>query len=153
VPDVVQALPHVNASLNALATVLLAVGFVLIKQRRETAHKWTMVACFLVSVLFLTCYLAYHAAAGSRRFPDYPPNGVRYAYFGVLATHVILAMVVPPLAICTIVAGLRDRRTVHRRLARWTFPIWMYVSISGVVVYLMLYQLYPSDDLLTIIPF
>ena len=142
-PDAVQALPHVNALLNSVATALLFAGYVLIKQRRETAHKRTMIACFLVSTLFLACYLVYHAMAGSRRFPDYPPAGVRYIYLSILLTHVVLAMAVPPLAIATIVLGLLNRRGAHRRLARWTFPIWMYVSVSGVVVYLMLYQLFP----------
>ena len=149
--DLVPILPHVNASLNALATLLLMAGFMLIKQRREFAHKWTMLGCFVVSMLFLGCYLTYHAFAGSKRFPSYPPTGIRYTYYGILLTHVILAVAVPPLAIATIVMGLRDRRTAHRRLARWTFPIWLYVSITGVIVYLMLYQLYPPRALAAII--
>jgi uncharacterized membrane protein YozB (DUF420 family) len=142
----VQALPHVNASLNALATVLLIFGYVLIRRRRELAHKRTMLACFVVSVLFLVCYVVYHAYAGSKRFPDYPPLAIRYLYYGVLLTHVVLAAAVPFLAVATIYLGLRDRRSAHRRLARWTFPIWLYVSITGVVVYLMLYQLYTAVE-------
>lgn len=142
--DLALALPHVNAALNSLATVLLIIGFVLIKQRKETAHKRTMLACFGVSVLFLICYVIYHVSIeGSKQFPAYPPDIVRYLYYFVLLTHVVLAALVPFLAIATIYFGLRDRRAAHRRVARWTFPIWLYVSITGVVVYLMLYQIYP----------
>ena len=143
--ELVPCLPHVNASLNALATVLLVAGFVLIKRRQEAAHKWTMLACFGVSVLFLACYLTYHfnIPGGSKRFPDYPPIGIQYGYKGILLTHVILAALVPFLAIATIVTGLADNRRWHLRLAKWTFPIWLYVSITGVVVYWLLYQLYP----------
>lgn len=141
-PGAVQALPHVNASLNALATVLLISGFLLIRRRRESAHKRTMLACFLVSVVFLVCYAVYHVSEGNKSFPDYPPLAVRYLYYGILLTHVVLAATVPVLAAATIYLGLSDRRSAHRRLARWTFPIWLYVSITGVVVYTMLYQLY-----------
>ncbi|MDG2382899.1 MAG: DUF420 domain-containing protein [Pirellulaceae bacterium] len=142
-PEFIQLLPHVNASLNGIATVLLVVGYVLIRQRREMAHRRAMLSCFGVSVLFLICYLLYHAYAGSKRFPDYPPQAIRFTYLTILASHIILAALVPFLALATIVLGLRDRRRAHRKLARWTFPIWLYVSITGVVVYLMLYQIYP----------
>jgi putative membrane protein len=143
--DMVEYLPHLNAALNTLATVLLVAGYVLIKRRQETAHKWTMLACFGVSVVFLACYLTYHfnIPGGSKEFPTYPPAAVRYVYYGILPTHVLLAATVPFLAIATIWLGLTDRRRWHRKLARWTFPIWLYVSITGVIVYLMLYQLYP----------
>ncbi len=141
--DLVPLLPHVNASLNALATVLLLVGYVLIRRRQELAHKWTMLACFGVSAAFLACYLTYHYHAGSKRFPEYPPPAVRVIYLGILLTHVVLAATVPFLAIATIWLGLADRRQAHLRLARWTFPIWLYVSITGVIVYVMLYQIYP----------
>lgn len=143
--DIVPLLPHVNAALNATAALLLVAGYVLIKQRREAAHKWTMLACFTVSVLFLACYLTYHAniPGGSKRFPSYPPPAVKYAYYGILLTHVVLAAAVPFLAVATIWLGLADRRRLHKKLAWWTFPIWLYVSITGVVVYVMLYQLFP----------
>ena len=146
-------LPHVNASLNALATVLLVVGFILIKRAHaqpdkrtqlENAHKWTMLGCFGVSVLFLGCYLFYHIVVMdglSKKFPADAGN-VRYFYYAILLTHVVLAAVVPFLAVATIYLGLRDRRKAHRRLAKWTFPIWLYVSITGVIVYVMLYHLY-----------
>ena len=145
--EIVPYLPHVNASLNALATVLLVAGYVQIKRRQETAHKWTMLACFGVSVLFLACYLTYHfnIPGGSKRFPSYPPISIQYAYKGLLLTHVVLAALVPFLAIATITTGLRDARLWHRRLAKVTFPIWLYVSVTGVIVYLLLYQLFPPQ--------
>ena len=143
--DLVLILPHVNATLNALATVLLVLGYVQIKRRQELAHKWTMLSCFAVSVAFLACYVTYHILLEgvSKRFPSYPPPLVRTAYYAILLTHVVLAAAVPFLAVATIWLGLADKRIAHRRLARWTFPIWLYVSVTGVIVYLMLYQLYP----------
>jgi uncharacterized membrane protein YozB (DUF420 family) len=143
--EIVPYLPHVNASLNALATALLVLGYIQIKRRNEAAHKWTMLTCFGVSVLFLACYLTYHfnLPGGSKRFPSYPPVGVQYAYKGILLTHIVLAALVPFLALATIVTGLRDARAWHRRLAKVTFPIWLYVSVTGVLVYLLLYQLFP----------
>jgi putative membrane protein len=137
-----ESLPHVNAALNGLAALLLVAGYVLIKQRRETAHKWTMMSCFGVSALFLICYLTYHIGiGGGKRFPE-ETGMVRTFYLGILISHAILAVAVPPLAIVTIYHGWRDNRVQHRRLARWTFPIWLYVSVTGVVVYWMLYQMY-----------
>jgi putative membrane protein len=141
--DLIEQLPHLNASLNALATVLLITGYVQIKRRQEAAHKWTMLACFAVSVAFLASYLTYHIVIGRKLFPAYPPLVIQYAYKAVLLTHVILAATVPFLALATIWLGLADRRQAHRKLAWWTFPIWLYVSVTGVIVYLMLYQLYP----------
>ncbi len=137
-----EMLPHVNASLNAVATLLLVVGYVQIKQRRELAHRRTMLACFAVSALFLASYLTYHIGIeGSKKFPaEYPT--ARLFYLFVLATHAVLAALVPVLAIVSIYLGLRDRRAAHRRVARWTLPIWLYVSVTGVIVYLMLYQIY-----------
>ena len=139
----VADLPAVNAALNACATALIVAGLVLIKQRRETAHKWTMLAAFAVSVVFLGCYLTYHWQHGSQKFPTYPPAVVRYGYYALLLTHVLLAATVPFLAGGTIYLGLKDRRASHRRLARWTWPIWLYVSVTGVVIYVVLYQVYP----------
>ncbi len=144
--DFVKLAPHLNASLNALATMLLILGYVLIKRRQEAAHKWTMLACFAVSVVFLGCYLTYHYHLDgvSKKFPAYPPAAVRVGYYVILVSHVLLAAVVPFLAVATIYAGLADKRPLHRRLAKVTFPIWLYVSITGVIVYGMLYQLYPA---------
>ena len=132
-------LPHVNASLNCLAAILLVIGFIFIKRRYETAHKITMISCFGVSVAFLICYLTYHSQYGDTKFPRERYPTVAYLYYGLLITHVILAAIVPVLAIVTIVLGLRDKRTAHRRWARITFPIWLYVSITGVLVYFSLY--------------
>ena len=142
--DLVRYLPHVNASLNALATVLLVLGYVLIKRRQERAHMWVMLSCFGVSVLFLACYLTYHALLQgvSKPFPSYPPPAIRIGYYAILISHIILAAAVPFLALATIYAGLANRRVAHVRLARWTFPIWLYVSITGVIIYLALYQIY-----------
>jgi putative membrane protein len=138
---VIEYLPTVNASLNATATALLMIGFVLIKQRRETAHKWVMITTFVVSMLFLTCYLVYHAQVGHVKFTG--PEPVATVYRTILFSHVLLAATVPVLAGRTLYLGLRDRRETHRRWAKWTFPIWLYVSITGVVIYFMLYHLYP----------
>jgi uncharacterized membrane protein YozB (DUF420 family) len=143
--EMAHSLPHVNASLNALATALLVVGYVLIRQRRESAHRGVMLACLGVSILFLISYVVYHMhIGGGRRFPDYPADAIRYAYYFVLLTHIVLAAFVPFLAVASIYLGLRDRRAWHRRLAKWTFPIWLYVSVTGVVVYAMLYHLFPA---------
>ena len=143
--DFVKLAPHLNASLNALATVLLVLGYWQIKKGREAAHKRTMLACFAVSVVFLASYVTYHyqLEGVSKKFPSYPPAAVRTAYYAILISHVILAAAVPFLAAATIYTGLADRRTAHRWMAKWTFPIWLYVSVTGVIVYLMLYQLYP----------
>lgn len=138
----VRSLPTVNAGLNALAALLLVLGWVLIKQRRETAHKWVMISALGVSIAFLACYVVYHLEVGSVKFQG--PPGVRTLYLGLLLTHVVLAATVPALAVATIYLALRERRAAHRRLARWTLPIWLYVSVTGVVIYAMLYHLYPS---------
>jgi len=138
--------PLVNASLNALATILLLLGYVLIKQRKEALHKWTMLSCFLVSVVFLICYLTYHYLAGSTKFPTYPSAAIRYFYYTILVSHIILAVYVPVGAVITIYYGLKDNRVKHRKWARVTFPIWLYVSVTGVIVYLMLYQIYPPVE-------
>ncbi len=134
-----SVLPHVNASLNLLATVLLVTGLLLIKAGRERAHRNVMLAAFAVSCAFLGCYLAHKAIHGDTPFPRsaYPAWAV--PYYILLASHVLLAVTVPFLAIATIVLALRDRRTAHKRLARITFPVWLYVSVTGVLVYLVLY--------------
>ena len=131
-------LPAVNAVLNATAAVLLVVGYMLIKQRREVAHRRTMYVAFATSIVFLTCYLAYHydlkSRTGASGVPFRGPPPVSYVYYTILITHVVLALTVPVLASWTIYLGLRDRHPAHRRLARWTYPIWLYVSVTGVVI-------------------
>jgi uncharacterized membrane protein YozB (DUF420 family) len=142
--DWIRFLPHLNASLNLVATSLLLVGYGLIRRRREEAHKRTMLACFAVSILFLTSYLIYHANHPSTRFPSYPPTWVRILYYAILISHIILAATVPFLASATIYFGWTNNRRKHKRLAKWTFPIWLYVSVTGVLVYMMLYQIFPN---------
>jgi uncharacterized membrane protein YozB (DUF420 family) len=134
----VHDLPAVNASLNALSGVLLLLGFTLIHRRRVELHRKVMIAAFATSSLFLICYVVYHAQVGSVPFPR--QGFVRPLYFAILITHVILAATVPPLAIITLTRGLKGRYPQHRRIARWTFPIWLYVSVTGVLVYVLLYQ-------------
>jgi len=152
-------LVHLNAVLNTLATVLLISGFLLIKRGKQEAHARAMMAAFGVSCLFLISYLTYHIIVGRVEFTH--PGAVRTVYLTILLTHILLAVTVPFLAMATLFFGLRgtgvwgagrfgksDRKNYmarHRRLARWTFPIWLYVSITGVVVYVMLYHLgHPS---------
>jgi uncharacterized membrane protein YozB (DUF420 family) len=134
----VHDLPAVNASLNALSGLLLLLGFTLIHRRRVELHRKVMIAAFATSSLFLICYVVYHAQVGSVPFPR--QGFVRPLYFTILITHVILAATVPPLAIITLTRGLKGRYPQHRRIARWTFPIWLYVSVTGVLVYVLLYQ-------------
>lgn len=134
----VHDLPAVNASLNALSGILLACGYMLMRQRRIELHRRFMIAAFAASSLFLVCYVIYHAQVGSVPFPR--QGFVRLLYFVILITHVVLAATVPPLAIITLTRGLKGRYPQHRRIARWTFPIWMYVSVTGVLVYVLLYQ-------------
>ena len=136
----IAQLPAVNATLNAIAAVLLACGYVMIRRRRIETHRRFMLAAFATSALFLTSYLVYHANVGSRPFMGQGP--VRVVYFTILITHVVLAAVVLPMALITLTHGLRGRFERHVPIARWTLPIWMYVSVTGVIVYLMLYQIY-----------
>ena len=136
----VHDLPTVNATLNATAAVLLMAGYILIRRRQITAHRRVMLTAFAVSVVFLICYLIYHAQVGSVHFPG--TGAIRTVYFTILITHTILAACVPVLAIITLNRALKARFDKHRQIARWTFPIWLYVSVTGVVVYVMLYHLY-----------
>lgn len=137
-------LPAMNASLNGLAAILLVLGYRAIKARQETLHKWTMTLALLVSAVFLASYLYFHFVVQDGQPARFSGQGfVRWAYFGILLTHTILAVIVAPLAIFVAIQGWRDRRPSHVRLARWTWPIWLYVSVTGIVVYWMLYQMYP----------
>ena len=135
----VHSLPAVNATLNGTSTVLLITGHELMKRQRIAAHKRVMLAAFAVSVAFLISYLVYHAQVGSVRYQKTGP--IRVVYFSILVSHTILAATVPVLAIITLRRGLRGDFQRHRRIARWTYPIWLYVSVTGVIVYLMLYRL------------
>lgn len=134
----IHTLPAVNASLNAISGVLLVIGYGLMRARRIELHRRVMIAAFVTSSLFLVCYLIYHARVGSVRFTR--EGFVRPVYFTILITHVTLAAAVLPLAIVTLTRGLKGRYPRHRAIARWTFPIWLYVSVTGVLVYVLLYQ-------------
>lgn len=133
-----EDLPAVNASLNAISGALLLAGYFMMRARRIEQHRRFMIAAFATSSLFLVSYLVYHAQVGSVRFTR--QGLVRPLYFTILITHVTLAAAVLPLAILTLFRGLKGRYPQHRRIARWTFPIWLYVSVTGVLVYVLLYQ-------------
>jgi putative membrane protein len=133
-------LPALNATLNALAAVFLVAGYAAIRAGRRTLHKRCMLGALTTSALFLTSYVVYHANAGSVPFTG--QGAVRVVYFAILLTHVVLAAAILPLALITTARGLRSQFARHVRIARWTLPIWLYVSVTGVVIYLMLYQLY-----------
>lgn len=131
-------LPTLNAVLNGTSAVLLAFGYLFIRRKKVNLHKACMVSAFVISTLFLVSYLIYHYHAGSKPFPG--EGWTRPLYFSILISHVILASVSLPLAIVTLVRGLRGRFEKHRSIARWALPIWLYVSVTGVAVYLMLYR-------------
>lgn len=132
-------LPALNAALNATSAVLLGLGYWLIRQGRRQAHRRAMLAAFTCSVLFLLSYLVYHAQVGSVRFQG--TGWVRTVYLSILLTHTVLAALVPFLAVITLRLAFRERFSHHKKLARWTLPIWLYVSLTGVVIYWMLYQM------------
>ena len=136
----VEDLPTLNATLNAISAVLLSIGYFFILRKDRRRHKACMLAAFAMSILFLISYVVYHAQVGSRPFPG--TGAMRAIYFIVLIPHVILAATIVPLALITLSRGLANRVDPHRRIARWTLPIWLYVSVTGVMVYLMLYELY-----------
>lgn len=139
-------LPHVNASLNALATLLLLAGFIFIKRRNIKAHAACMVSAFITSIVFLACYLTYHTSrqmaegVGHTKFAG--TGAAAKVYYALLISHVILAAIVPVLAIITLRRALKRDFVRHKAIARWTWPIWMYVSVTGVIVYFMLYHWY-----------
>ncbi len=133
--------PVLNAFLNGLSAVLIVTGIVLIRAKRRSAHKSVMLAAFVTSSLFLASYLYYHAHVGSVHFRG---QGLpRHVYFSILASHTLLAAVVVPLILVTLFRAFRGRFDRHRLIARWTYPVWLYVSVTGVVIYLMLYKLFP----------
>jgi len=137
----IQDLPHITAALNALTAVFLVIGYVHIRQGRRAAHKKAMLTAVAVAVLFLIVYVIYHLNSGLARFGGV--GVVRYVYFTLLIIHVIGAVVLVPLVPVTLYRALRGRFDAHKRLARWTWPLWMFVSVSGVVVYVMGFHLYP----------
>ena len=132
-------LPTLNAVLNSISALLLAMGYVQIRRRHVQAHKICMLAAFTTSTLFLISYLVYHYNVGSVPFEG--QGGIRIIYFSILISHVILAALILPLVIVTLIRAFRGQFERHRKLARWTLPLWLYVSVTGVIVYVMLYQL------------
>lgn len=134
-----SSFPALNASLNATTALLLVTGWFLIKSGRREAHRWTMVAAFLCSAVFLACYLWYHFHVGSVRFQK--TGWIRPVYFTILLTHTVLAVLVLPVILRTLYLAAKERFEEHRAAARWAFPIWLYVSVTGVTVYWMLYRL------------
>jgi uncharacterized membrane protein YozB (DUF420 family) len=140
--DFYSVLPHLNATLNAASFVLLSSGYYFIKRKRVKAHRNCQIAALTTSVVFLISYIVYHAHHGATRFPG---QGIaRPIYFTILITHTFLAAVIVPFVIITVRRAKRGDFARHKAIARWTLPMWLYVSITGVVVYLMLYHLYPS---------
>jgi uncharacterized membrane protein YozB (DUF420 family) len=133
-------LPALNAILNATSATLLVIGYRLIRRGRVQQHRRVMLSAFTASTLFLISYLVYHANVGSRPFPGH--GAIRVVYFAILISHVVLAAVIVPMALITLLRALRERFDRHVRIARWTLPIWLYVSVTGVIVYLMLYQMF-----------
>jgi uncharacterized membrane protein YozB (DUF420 family) len=146
--DFIFTLPHVNALLNTTSGLCLIAGYIFIRRRRIAAHRASMIAAFVASIIFLISYLTYHTllayklGLGPTKFMG--EGFIRPIYFFILITHTILAVVIVPFVIVTLRRGLKRQDARHRRIARWTFPLWLYVSVTGVVVYVMLYQIYPS---------
>lgn len=135
-------LPHLNAALNSTSTVLIVLGFFYIRRKKIAAHRACMIGATVVSAIFLVSYLVYHYSVGHTRFPE--TGIVKTVYLTILFSHITLAIAVPVLVAVTIYRALRRDFERHRKIARWTLPIWLYVSVTGVVVYFMLYHLYPS---------
>lgn len=135
----ISDLPAVNATLNALSSIWLICGYIFIRQKKISAHRFCMLGALATSALFLISYLTYHYHAGSKSFTG--QGAIRTVYFTILLTHTVLAMAIVPLALITLSRALKERFDKHKRIARWTLPIWFYVSVTGVVIYLMLYQM------------
>lgn len=135
----ISDLPAVNATLNGLSSIWLMCGYVCIRQKKISAHRTCMIGALITSALFLVSYLTYHYSTGSKPFTGQGP--IRAVYFTILLTHTVLAAVIVPLALITLSRALKERFDKHKRIARWTLPIWFYVSVTGVIIYFMLYQM------------
>ena len=141
-------LPAVNASLNGLSAIFLTAGFIFIRCQNKIVHRNCMIAAFVTSIVFLICYLTYHTWLGAvlhrgpTRFLE--PQWFRPIYLAILLTHTVLAMVIVPLILVTLNRARRQNFEAHKKIARWTWPLWMYVSVTGVLVYLLLYQIFPQ---------
>ena len=135
-------LPAFNASFNGLAAVFLTAGYIFIKRGDKIAHRNCMIAALTSSALFLAGYLTYHYVHGTTKFLE--PAWFRPLYLTLLLTHTVLAVVIVPLILVTLTRALRERFDAHKKIARWTWPLWMYVSVTGVIIYLLLYQIFPQ---------
>lgn len=140
--DYISQLPHLNALLNTTSAILLVCGYRFIRQGRINAHRNCQVSAFVISILFLTSYLTYHYYHGDTKFLG--QGIVRPFYFAILISHIVLAIVIVPLVLITLYRAARSDFLRHRKIARWTLPLWLYVSVTGVIVYLMLYHIYPT---------
>jgi putative membrane protein len=135
-------LPLINACLNSLSTVFLTLGYIFIRQKKIQAHRNCMITAFCTSAIFLIFYLVYHYYAGRTTFKD--PQWFRPIYLGILLTHTVLAVAIVPLILMTFNRAIKARYELHKKIARWTWPLWMYVSVTGVLIYLLLYQIFPQ---------
>jgi len=136
-------LPAVNACLNGLSAVFLMTGYVFIRRGNKIAHRNCMVSAFVTSTIFLVCYLTYHFSVKTiTRFKE--PGWFRPIYLTILLTHTVLAVVIVPLVLMTLHRAVKERFDLHKKIARWTWPLWMYVSVTGVVIYLLLYRIFPQ---------
>jgi putative membrane protein len=135
-------LPAINACLNSLSAIFLSAGYFFIRHKRVSAHRNCMVSAFITSTIFLICYLVYHFYAGRTVFKE--PQWFRPIYLVILLTHTVSAVVIVPLIFLTLHRAIKERFELHKRIARWTWPLWMYVSVTGVIIYLLLYQIYPQ---------
>jgi len=145
--DIIPILPHLQAGLNVTTVCLISLAYYNIRRGNRLQHKKFMVAALAVSALFMVSYLIYHSQVGNVKFAG--EGGVRPIYFVILASHVILAALIVPMVVVSAFHALRDSFERHKRIARWTFPLWIYVSVSGVIVYLMAFHLYPPQVALT----
>jgi len=144
----IQDLPAVNASLNGLSAVFLTAGYIFIRRQNKIAHRNCMIAAFVTSIFFLACYLTYHGYRvwalhiGPTRFLE--PKWFRPIYLVILGTHTVLAGIIVPMILITLWRAKLERFDAHKKIARWTWPLWMYVSVTGVIVYVLLYQIFPQ---------
>src|SRR5215216_3907510 len=138
----IRFFPTLNAMLNATSAIFLLTGYIFIRRKNISAHRLCMLSAVSASVLFLICYLIYHYNVGATKFQG--PDWARTVYFSILIPHTILAVTMVPFVIITVVRALRNQFDKHRRVARWTFPVWLFVSVTGVIVYFMLYHWFPS---------
>jgi len=139
----IHSLPAVNATLNGLTTLVLGAGWIFIKRKNKKAHAACMISALVLSTLFLTCYLTYHIAGGLTKFTT--PGWPKIIYYFILATHVPLAMVILPFIFAAVYFAAREQFETHKKITRWLWPVWMYVSVTGVIIYVMLYWLFPGE--------